>query len=149
MWLEANGDPSGARFHLKGRGQSRRNRPGNVILGQMLEDRRWLLVSWGAPESETIAGRSGGDQKKSREKDRHQLLDSAHQLALALHEPDDAAALVERYYGPVRIPPLSIELLKNLEARAEIALLRNDGKSAAAIAGRAVNAIASSPSGSI
>ena len=66
-------------------------------------------------------------------------------LAIAQSDAGQARRLIEDYYGPIPdSAPISIRLLQNMQAHAELALLTNDGKMAASIGHRLNETIRSS-----
>jgi serine/threonine-protein kinase len=148
MALEVVGQPEAALANISRAVENRRrNRPGTRYLGQMIEDQALVLIDLGhsAQAAQLLEEAAGIRAKVGKSMDANYLTPRIN-LALAAGDPTDAAAIVERYYGAVpNSAPLSIELLKNLEARAEIALLKGDGTAAVAMARRASDAIAASP----
>ena len=148
MALEANGRPEEALDYIsKAVENRRRNRPGTRFLGQMLEDQALVLIELGGyQKAEEALAEAAVIRTKVGKKMEMNYLVPRIRLALALGKPEEAADLTERYYGAVAdAAPLSLEFLKNLESRAEIALLKNNGQLAIAMAGRVVDAIAASP----
>jgi serine/threonine-protein kinase len=124
----------------------RRNRPGTMYLGQMLEDQAVALTElgrfedarWLFQEADQIRTKVG--QKQDAKYAAPRL-----KLALATGSIDTANDLIERVYGPLAdSAPISIALLRNMAARAELALLRNDGKTAVLLAHRLADRVASS-----
>ena len=148
MALEAAGRPAAALVNIsKAVENRRRNRPGTRYLGQMIEDQALVLVDLGHYEQAgKLLEEAAEIRKKVGKKIDVNFLTPRINLALASGDPAGAAAVIERYYDPVpQSIALSIELLNNLEARAEVALLEGDGARAVAMAHRASEAIAASP----
>jgi hypothetical protein len=148
MALEASGQPEDALGMISRAVENRRhNRPGTRYLAQMIEDQALVEIDLGQykhaahllEEAAAIRQAVGAP------------LDVNHQnpqirLSLALGNTDEAAVLVDRYYGAIpESAPLSPEMLRKLDYLAQIALLRGDGPATVALAGRFVEAIAGSP----
>jgi serine/threonine protein kinase len=125
----------------------RKNRPGTRYLGQMLAAQALLLAHTGQKDAARQAlleaaaiGRKVGF-----------VLDSDYfwaqiELALSSDQPEDALPFIEKGYGPLpKDAPLTGELLKNLYFRAELALLENEPATAASLAMRGLDLLASSP----
>jgi hypothetical protein len=117
-----------------------------MYLGQMLEDQAVALTElgrfedarWLFQEADQIRTKVG--QKQDAKYAAPRL-----KLALATGSIDTANDLIERVYGPLAdSAPISIALLRNMAARAELALLRNDGKTAVLLAHRLADRVASS-----
>ncbi len=148
MALEAVGRPEAALVNIsKAVENRRRNRPGTRYLGQMIEDQALVLIDLGHYErARKLLEEAAEIRKTVGKKIDVNFLTPRINLALASGDPADATAVLDLYYGPVpESVPLSIELLKNLEARAEVALLEGDGARAVSMARRASDAIAASP----
>jgi tetratricopeptide (TPR) repeat protein len=113
----------------------------------MLEDQALLLTEFGRyREAEQLLDEGLAIRKKVGQKMDRNYLVPRIRLALALDKPDEAADFVERHYGAApQGATLSSELLTNLETRAEIALIKNDGRTAIAMAGRALDAVFAGP----
>jgi tetratricopeptide (TPR) repeat protein len=150
MALQADGQPAKAlEFISQAVKNRRRNRPGTAYLGQMLEDQALVLIELGHyQKAGELLDEALAIRNKVRRKIDMNYTTPRIALALALGKPDEANALLNRYFGavPDSRAPLSLAFLKNLETRAEIALLKNDGKTAITMARREADTIASSPS---
>ena len=144
MALEANGRPEEAlRSISEAVANRRRNRPGTRYLAQMIEDQALALIELGRyAEAEKLLNESQQIHTKVGNKLDINYLTPRLKLALAKGDLDDAAALLDRHFGAI---PDSVSLsgtfMSNLENRAELALLRNNGKLAIAIAHRMAEAI--------
>ena len=144
--LHANGRPEEALRSISQAVQNRRkNRPGTRYLAQMIEDQALVLIDLGhyleadrlLRESEQIHNKVG--QKLDINYETPRL-----KLALSKGDLENASALLDRFYGPLpESLALSGSLLSNMENRTELALLRNDGKSAIVIAHRLAGLIES------
>ena len=148
MALHANGRPEEALEYVSQAVENRRrNRPGTRYLGQMLENEALVLIELGQyRKAEQLLGEAAAIRKAVGKKFENNYLTPNIRLALAVGRLDEAADLIERYYGAVpEHAPLSLAFLNNLETRAEMALFRNDGRTAVTMAGRAADAIAASP----
>jgi hypothetical protein len=126
----------------------RRNRPGTRYLGQMLEDQAAIFVEVGRLKEaeQNLAEAAAIRIKVSADKVNENYLIPRVNLALALNRPGDAAEVVERYYaGVADSPQPSYRMLNKLRAQAEIALLRNDAKTALSMAGHILAATSANP----
>ncbi|HZS55562.1 MAG TPA: serine/threonine-protein kinase [Bryobacteraceae bacterium] len=124
----------------------RKNRPGTRYLAQMLHGQALILADIGEDgaarqslEEASVIGRKVGFNNGQDF--------VAVQIVLALNSNDRGSAktLIERDVGP--LPPndvLSKNLLRNLYWRAQLALLNKDAVTAASLATRGLNLIASS-----
>jgi eukaryotic-like serine/threonine-protein kinase len=124
----------------------RKNRPGTRYLGQLLEGQAEVLIELGQLERAEQVMKDAEVIRKSvgQKVDKNYLIPRIR-IALERGRLDDAADLVERNYGAVAAnAPLSNTLLRNLDARAEIALMKLDGATAVAMSKRALDAIGSS-----
>src|SRR5262249_32283925 len=124
----------------------RRNRPGTRYLGQMLEEQALVLIDLGRyNEAERLFHEADEIRDKIGQKPDAKYAAPRLKLALATSNTDRANDLIERFYGSVSdAASLTIDLLRNLAARAELALLRNDGRTAAQLAHRLSGQIESS-----
>lgn len=148
MALYADGRPEEAlEFVTAAVKNRRRNRPNTRFLGQMLEDQAQILLDLGRyrsvaqllEEAAQIKIKVGGKMDANS-------LTPQIGLELALAKPQAAVDLIDRFYPPPpESAPLSIDLLRNLEAHAKVALATQDGKTAVAVARRALDLIASTP----
>jgi serine/threonine protein kinase/tetratricopeptide (TPR) repeat protein len=148
MALEAAGRPEAALTNItKAVENRRRNRPGTRYLGQMIEDQALVLIELRHyDEAGKLLDEAAEIRKKVGKNIDVNFLTPRINLALASGDAAGAAAVIDRFYGPVpESAPLSIELLNNLEARAEVALLDGDGARAVSLARRVSEAIAASP----
>ena len=146
--LGANGRPEEALDSISRAVDNRRkHRPGTRYLGQMLEDQALMLLVLGRPQkAEQMLDEASAIRNKVGGKIIPHYLVPRIKLAMALNKLDEAAGLVERHYGAVSdTAPLSVDFLRNLETRAELALLKKDGKTAIVLAERAVRMIIASP----
>jgi tetratricopeptide (TPR) repeat protein len=71
---------------------------------------------------------------------------AAHlKLAFDLKKPEEASSIIESFYGPLADrAPLSLELLRNLNARAQLALMKDNPADALLLARRMSEAVAAS-----
>jgi hypothetical protein len=105
----------------------------------MLEDEALVLTDLGRyQQAEQLLQEAAAIQKAVGQKIDGNYVVPRVRLALAAGKPDEAASLAERFYGAVPdSAPLSLDGLRNLRVRAEIALAKHDGKTAILMAGRA------------
>jgi serine/threonine-protein kinase len=145
--LAAMGRPEDALHYISDAVQNRRrNRPGTHYLGEMLGDQAAVLTDLGHYEdARRLFAEADQIRAKVGQKQDTKYAAPRLKLALATGSINPAADLIERIYGPVHDSPvLSIGLLRNLAARAELALLRSDGKAAIELAHRLADQVASS-----
>ena len=112
----------------------------------MIEDQALVLTELGRyAEAEKLLDESEQIHTKVGEKVDVNYFSPRLRLAQAKGDLESMNALLDRYYGsPSESAGLSGSYLSNMENRAELALLRKDGKSAIAIARGLTSAIDSS-----
>jgi eukaryotic-like serine/threonine-protein kinase len=125
----------------------RKNRPGTRYLGEMLIEQASALADLGEyekarlclDEAAALSGKAGFKLNAG-------YTVARLQLAFDLKKPEEASAMIESFYGPVPdAAPLSLELLGNLTARAQLALATNDSEGALRWATRLSDAVTVSP----
>ncbi len=144
MALQAYGQPEEALAYVTQAVENRRrNRPGTRYLGQMLEDQAQILLDLGRYEKVAqLLAEAAEIKKKVGGKMDANFITPQIGLDLALEKPGEAADLIERHYGPVPdSAPVSLDFLRNLDARAKVALATRDGKTAVAMTGRTLETI--------
>jgi serine/threonine-protein kinase len=137
--LAALGRPEDALRYISDAVENRRrNRPGTMYLGQMLENRGSVLTDLGHyDEAAHLFEEANEIRNKIGQRQDVKYAAPRLKLALATGAADTADDFITRFYGPVEeTAPLSIALLRNLAARSELALLRGDSKTAIAHAHR-------------
>jgi predicted Ser/Thr protein kinase len=123
----------------------RKNRPGTRYLAQMLSEQASVLTDLAEYKKAQASLDEAAAIGKKVGFEVHEYTSARLKLAFALRKPEEAAAIMERSYGPLSDhDPLSLKLLRNLTARAELALVNDDPADAARLAERASDAIASS-----
>lgn len=139
MALEAYGRPEdGLRDVVAAVANRRRNRPGTRYLAQMIENQALVLAELGRyQEAERLVEEAAGIRAKVGFKIDINHMSARFKLYLLRGSAEEASGLIESFYGPVpdstKITP---KLLRNVEARAEVALARGDGKTAISMAQR-------------
>ncbi len=147
MALQAYGRPEEALDYVTQAVENRRrNRPGTRYLGQMLEDQAQILLDLGRHQKVAqLLAEAAEIKKKVGGKVDSNYVTPQIGLDLALGKPQEAADLIEHHYGPVpESVAVSLDLLRNLDARATVALDTRDGKTAVAMTERTFATIASS-----
>ena len=126
----------GLTYILKAVENRRKNRPGTRYLGQMLEQEASVLIDLGryaeaqraVDEAGLIAKRVNAPPTYVEAKDRARLL-------IAAGRANDADAALDAFHPPApEAGTLSLDTLRLLTARAEVALARHDGQSAERLA---------------
>jgi serine/threonine-protein kinase len=125
----------------------RKNRPGTRYLAQMLGSQALVLTDLGAYEKARLClDESAAISKKVGFEPPLTYGAARLQLAFDLSKPDEASSIIERFYGPLSDrAPLSLDLLRNLNARAQLALMKNDAAGALLWARRLADLVAASP----
>ncbi len=147
MALQTIGRPEEALGYVSDAVENRRkNRPGTLYLGRMLENQASVLIDLGRyPQARQLLEEAGRIRVKVGQKEDRNYFVPRLKLALAQGDADEAGRLIERFYAPVPdAAPMSIQLLQNMQARAQLALLKNDGKTAVSIAHHLADVIRSS-----
>ena len=145
--LQAVGRPGEALRYISDAVENRRkNRPGTRYLAQMLQNQASVLIELGRyRNARQLLEEAGQIRAKVGQKEDRSYMAPRIKLALAEGNVGEATGLIERFYGPVPdSAPVSIRLLQNMQARAELALLANDGEKAISTAHRLAEVIQSS-----
>ncbi len=125
----------------------RKNRPGTRYLAQMLGSQASVLADLGEYEKARLClDESAAISQKVGFKTPLDYAAARLKLAFDLNKPDEASSIIESFYGPLPDrAPLSLDLLRNLNARAQLALLKNDPTRAIALARRMTEVVSASP----
>ena len=125
----------------------RKNRPGTRYLAQMLSQQASVAADLGEYDTaRQLLREADAISKKVGFANGNDYTSARLKLAFALHNPDEALTVIQATYGPLPDQgPLSFSFLRNLLARAELALLKNDPASAGRLAARASGVITASP----
>jgi serine/threonine protein kinase len=125
----------------------RRNRPGTRYLGDMLISQASAFADLGEYEKAQLClDEAAAMSKKAGFKLMAPYAVARLKLAVDLKKPDEASQLIESFYGPLPDrAPLSLELLRSLTARAQLALMRNDAAGALRLATRLSKAVTANP----
>jgi serine/threonine-protein kinase len=125
----------------------RKNRPGTRYLGQMLEQQAAVLIEMGryaeaqraVDEAALIAKHVNAPPTYLEAKDRAKLL-------IAADRASDADAALDAFHPPAPVAgTLSLDTIRLLTSRAEIALARHDGQSAQRLASQVDSDLSASP----
>ncbi len=124
----------------------RKNRPGTRYLAQMLSSQALVLEDLGAYEKARLClDESAAISKKVGFKPPLDYAAAHLKLAFDLKTPEEASSIIESFYGPLADrAPLSLELLRNLNARAQLALMKDNPADALLLARRMSAAVAAS-----
>ena len=125
----------------------RKNRPGTRYLGQMLISQASALADLGEYEKARLClDEAALLSTKAGYKLNAGYAVARLKLAFDGKRPEEASATIESFYGPVPdAASLSLDLLGNLTARAQLALITNDSRGALLWATRLSDAVTASP----
>lgn len=125
----------------------RKNGPRTGLLGEALWWQGSVLADLGEYEKARLClDKAAALSKTVGFKLRSEYVLARLKLAFDLKKPGEASAIIESSYGPLSDrAPLSLDLLGNLTARAQLALMMNDPATALRLATRLSGAIAASP----
>ncbi len=125
----------------------RKNRPGTRYLGQMLISQASAFADLGENEKARLClDEAAALSRKASFKLNAGYTVARLKLAFDLEKPEEASAMIESFYGPVPdTASLSLDLLGNLTARAQLALITNDSAGALHWANRLSDAVTASP----
>ncbi|HEX5228069.1 MAG TPA: hypothetical protein VFW44_10180, partial [Bryobacteraceae bacterium] len=139
MALDAFGRPEEAlRYVSDAATNRRRNRPGTHYLSQMLEDQALILAELGRyREASGLLDEAAAIKAKINARKDINHMAARLKIDFLQGDPGDAKETIDSFYGAVPASaPLSPRLLRNLQARADLALLQNDPKTAISMAQR-------------
>ncbi|MGC2662025.1 MAG: tetratricopeptide repeat protein, partial [Bryobacteraceae bacterium] len=125
----------------------RKNSPGTRELGQAIWSQASVLADLGEYEKAKRCLDEAADlSKKVGFKLQSEYILARLKVAFDLKQADKASQIIESSYGPLPDrAPLSLDLLANLTARAQLALSRNDPADALVFATRLLALVAESP----
>ena len=125
----------------------RKNRPGTRYVGQILTSQASVLADLGEYEKARVClDEAAAIAKKVGFKLASDYAASRLKLAFDLKKPDEASTIIESFYGPLADgTSLSLDLLRNLTARTQLALTRNDAEDALRLATGLSRLITESP----
>ncbi len=127
--------------------KQRKNRPGSRYLGQILISQASALADLGEYEKARLClEEAAAISKKVGFKLSSDYAEARLKLTFDLRKPDEAAAVIENFYGALPDRALlSLDLLRNAAARAQLALVRNDPANALGLATRLYDEVTQSP----
>jgi len=123
----------------------RKSRPGGRFLGQLLTLQASVLADLGSyEEAQRCLDEAAAMQKKAGFKLGSDYTAARLKLAFALDKLDEAASIIESSYG-LLAEPVSLDFLRNLAARMQLALAKNDAANALLLATRLSDTVTASP----
>ena len=126
----------------------RQNRPGTRFLGQMLEREASVLIELGRyPDAERAVDEADLIAKKVHVPTSYLLAQDKARLLIVTGRAREAKAALELYHPAPAAEgaPLSLDALKMLVSKAEVALALGDGESASHLATQVTQTIAGNP----
>ncbi|HUK46723.1 MAG TPA: protein kinase [Terriglobales bacterium] len=125
----------------------RKNRPGTQYLGQMLEREALVQIELGRyEEAQRLSDEAAEIAKKVNYPTSFNAIDGRVRLLLTARQIPEAEAALNSFHPAVPAEgTLSQDALRAQVLRAEIALARNDGETAAGVAGEVTKLLAASP----
>jgi len=137
MALQNIGRPEEALRYVSSAVENRRkNRPGTLYLGRMLENQASVLTDLGRYQrARQLLEEAAKIRVKVGQKEDRNFIAPRLKLAFAEGDREEAGRLIDHFYEPIPdSAPMSMQLLQNMQSRAQLALLENNGKLAISIA---------------